>query len=160
MDEPTRHAIQTRVQHHAPQAAWIEIAHRPQHLLNVEGQTAALQQLRGQRVAAFAGIGNPQGFFHGLEQLGCQIVARRVYPDHFHYDDQDLAGLHDWARDAGPLDSLICTGKDLVKLRDTQLSGIPLWALAVEVQVLRGAELLDRLLREVCAQLLRGQSRS
>lgn len=150
VDEATRRGIQAQVVAHAPQAAWIEVAHRPQSLLNVQGEAAALQMLRGKSVLAFAGLGNPAGFFLGLPQLGCLVVQQRAYPDHCHYDRDDVQQLQDWVAAAGPVDAVICTGKDLVKFRTTHLAGVPLWALTVEVEVLRGLEVLDQLLRKVC----------
>jgi tetraacyldisaccharide 4'-kinase len=61
---------------------------------------------RGHHVAAIAGIGHPARFFEHLDRLG--IRARAIaYPDHHHYQPQDLklAGV----------DLIVMTEKDAVK---------------------------------------------
>ncbi|MFW6169195.1 MAG: tetraacyldisaccharide 4'-kinase [Planctomycetota bacterium] len=146
IDDAQRRRIRARVLSVAPQAAWIEMVHRPRRLLNAEARSLPVATLAGQRVAAFAGIGNPRGFRHSLEQLGCEVVAHRDFPDHFPYDGQDVADLHRWVSDLAPLDAVICTCKDLVKLDKVELGGCPLWALGIDVEVVHGLDVLERLL--------------
>lgn len=146
VDEDQRRRIQATVSSVAPEAAWIETVHRPNRLLNAVGESRPTTQLAGRRVAAFAGIGNPQGFRHSLGQLGCQLVAFREFPDHFAYCRQDVADLHDWIAGLPAVDQVICTGKDLVKLETTDLGGCALWALAVDVQIVLGLDALEELL--------------
>jgi tetraacyldisaccharide 4'-kinase len=93
-------------------------------------------------VAAVAGIGNPGGFRHTLAQLGCQVIAERVYPDHFPYAPDDIAALEQWLAEQPPLDAVVCTGKDLVKIGASQLGPLPLWALAIQLHVSQGLEQL------------------
>ncbi len=150
VDESRRRQLRTEVAAVAPEAAWIEVVHRPQSLLNAHGQSVSVDSLQGKRVAAFAGIGNPQGFYHSLEQLGCELVARRAFADHFHYDPTDLVDLQNWVADLDSIDAVVCTCKDLVKIDAVQIGSCPLWALAVEVDVVRGLDVLERMLNEVC----------
>ena len=112
-----------------------------------------LNELKGRRVAAFAGIGNPQGFYHSLETLGCDVTARRDYPDHFLYDHEDIVDLQNWIADTAPVDAVVCTCKDLVKIDAVELGNRPLWALAIEVDVVRGLDVLERVLEAVCRKL-------
>ena len=151
VDEAARRRIRARVFRLAPEAGWIEMVHRPRRLLNAAGQSLPVEQLAGERVAAFAGIGNPRGFRHSLDQLGCQIVAHREFPDHFLYDEQDVADLHRWVTELDSIDAIVCTCKDLVKLDTVELGGRPLWALAIDVDVVHGLDALERLLEPLCA---------
>ena len=80
-----RAAIRDRVAKLAPQAAWCEVVHAPSGLVNSRGQTQPLDVLRGRRVAAFCGLGNPAGFRRTLESTGCEIVVWREFPDHHAY---------------------------------------------------------------------------
>ncbi|MFO7901746.1 MAG: tetraacyldisaccharide 4'-kinase [Planctomycetota bacterium] len=150
IDDAQRRRLRAKVSSVAPQAAWIEMVHRPQWLLNANGQSVPIDQLAGHRVAAFAGIGNPRGFRHSLGQLDCQVVAHREFPDHFLYDRRDLVGLHRWVAELAPIDAVICTCKDLVKLDTVELGGCPLWALAIDVEVVQGFDALERLLEPLC----------
>lgn len=150
IDDAQRRRLQSHVSSVAPEAAWIEMVHRPQWLLHANGQSAPINHLAGRRVAAFAGIGNPRGFRHSLDQLDCDVVALREFPDHCVYDRKDLVDLQQWVADLAPLDAVICTGKDLVKLDMVKLGGCPLWALAIDVEVVRGLDTLERLLEPLC----------
>ncbi len=150
IDEARRRQLRAEVLAVAPQAAWIEVVHRPQSLLNAAGQSVGVDQLKGQRVAAFAGIGNPQGFYHSLEQLGCQLVARRAFADHFHYDQDDLDELTNWVTEIPEVDAVVCTCKDLVKIDAVRIANCPFWALAIDVQVVHGLDVLEQQLERVC----------
>lgn len=153
VDEAQRCRLRGEVLALAPRAAWIEVVHRPQSLINADGQSASVKQLRGQRVAAFAGIGNPRGFYHSLQQLGCQLVGHREFPDHFHYDQDDLDLLEAWVEQLAAVEAVVCTCKDLVKIDRTHLGTHPLWALAVDVQITRGHEELERMLESILPNL-------
>jgi tetraacyldisaccharide 4'-kinase len=93
-------------------------------------------------IAAFCGIGNPVGFRHTLESLGCQIVAWREFPDHHGYTRADVVDLAAWARTAQP-ELLVCTRKDLVKLRTQTIGGVPLRAAGIELGFLAGQQALE-----------------
>lgn len=65
-----------------------------------------INEFKGQRVHAVAGIGHPQRFFNQLELLGLTIVPH-AFPDHHAYTPQDLQFA------AG--EPVIMTEKDAVK---------------------------------------------
>ena len=152
VDEARRRQLRADVTAVAPEAAWVEVVHRPQSLLNADGQSLSIDWLQGKRVAAFAGIGNPLGFYHSLEQLGCELVAQRAFPDHFHYDHADLVELQHWVVELPAVDAVVCTCKDLVKIDTIQIANCPLWAVAIDVDIVRGLDVLERLLDGVLPQ--------
>lgn len=153
VDDAQRTALRQAIARYAPDALWVELAHRPHHLVNSERALGPLADLAGRRVAAFCGIGNPQGFRHVLQTLGCEVAAFRPLPDHYPYRPAEQVQLEQWLAAQGTLDRVLCTGKDLVKIARTQLAGVPLWAVAVEIEITAGrgelesrlAALLDRL---------------
>lgn len=132
-----RESVRRRVAHVAPRAVWCEVAHRASHLVDAAGETQPLSLLDRRRVAAFCGIGNPAGFRHTLTTLGCEVIAWRSFPDHHAYSAGDLPVLTQLAAGA---ELVVCTKKDLVKLRRTELDGVRLWAVAIEMQFLSGQE--------------------
>lgn len=144
-----RAQIRAEVQRWAPQATWLELAHQPQRLVNQSGAEQAVSHLRGQRVAAFCGIGNPPAFHRSLVALGATVVGFEAFPDHYRFATPDLARLADWVRSLGPLAAVLCTGKDLVKIPTSALGGTPLWALEIAMEVTAGQELLDVALRQI-----------
>jgi tetraacyldisaccharide 4'-kinase len=142
-------AIRQRVARLAPQAAWCQVIHAPSELCNTAGQTQPLESLRGQRVAAFCGIGNPAAFRQTLESAGCQIVCWREFPDHHAYNARDQSELE---RAVAECDAqlVLTTHKDLVKLATRAgLAGRPLWAVLVEMQIATGGDVLEQALSRV-----------
>ena len=63
-----------------------------------------------QKLVAFAGIGYPKKFFNALHN----VVARRSFPDHYQYTNEDLERLFALAKKKNA--KLITTEKDWVRL--------------------------------------------
>ncbi|MCA9236681.1 MAG: tetraacyldisaccharide 4'-kinase [Planctomycetales bacterium] len=137
LSEPQRSAIRRRVEKLAPDALWGEVQHRAAALLDADGGRTPLAKLAGQRVVAFCGIGNPAGFRHTLAALGCEVAELREFPDHHDYPRADVDALATWAQESGA-QRILCTRKDLVKLRTPALGGVPLAAVAIEIDWLSG----------------------
>ncbi len=145
VDAEQRAAIRREVARLAPAAAWLELRHAPRCLRSAEGQEAPLDQLAGQRVVAFCGLGNPAGFCRTLEGCGCEVAGFRALGDHHRYTAEDLEALQAWGEQLGAA-ALVCTHKDLVKIDRQWPCRLPLWALRVAVNALEGqAELEQRL---------------
>jgi tetraacyldisaccharide 4'-kinase len=136
-----RAVIRNRVQRLAPGAVWAECIHRPLALRSASGDETPLQSLRGQRVAAFCGIGNPAGFRHTLASCGYEVSLFREFADHHAYSRGDVESLSAWAKQA-PVSAVLCTHKDLVKLGIDSLGGKPLLAVRVGLEFLTGREAL------------------
>jgi tetraacyldisaccharide 4'-kinase len=152
IDAAERKEIWQRVRRMAPDAACLELAHRPQRLVAAEGAEMPLSDLADLPVAAFCGIGNPDGFRRTLRSCGCRLSALKELPDHFPYDRPDVEELAAWVDSIGDCEAVICTQKDLVKLRVSQLGGRPLWALAIELEILNGLENFEALLEKLATQ--------
>jgi tetraacyldisaccharide 4'-kinase len=81
------------------------------HLTPTEGSVAAL---RGKRVLAFAGIGDPNRFFQTLRTSGVEVVAQRVFADHHAFSDNEIEALAAAAKRYGL--TLVTTEKDFTRL--------------------------------------------
>jgi len=74
----------------------------------------AADDLKGQKLLAFAGIGRPEKFFATLRELGAEMAATRAFADHHRYDEAELTRL---MAEAGRRHAqLITTEKDRVRL--------------------------------------------
>jgi tetraacyldisaccharide 4'-kinase len=140
-----REKIKATVGRHAPRAVWLELAHAPRRLVSSAGQEQSLDGLRGRRVAAFCGIGNPAGFRRTLEGLGAAIADFREFPDHYAYQRADIDSLAAWGDRLGA-EALVCTSKDLVKLRVERIGRLPLWSVAIQLEIMTGQSELEALL--------------
>jgi tetraacyldisaccharide 4'-kinase len=87
-------------------------------------QCCAADVLRGKKLYAVAGIGDPARFFLQLEALGLQFEAH-PFPDHHAYSAADLAFAHDGV--------LLMTEKDAVKCAALVLGEA--WVLPVEASI-------------------------
>jgi tetraacyldisaccharide 4'-kinase len=141
-----RRRIQERVLALAPGVLWCEAAHAPSRLINSAHAAQSLASLRGARLAAFCGIGNPAGFRHTLAESGGTVAAWLEFPDHHAYSGRDLAKLAEWAKRSSA-DIVLCTHKDLVKIRATTLGEKPLWAVEIDIAFLAGESELQALLQ-------------
>ncbi len=125
----------------------IEAAFRPTGLINAAEEQAAVDSLAA--VAAFCGIGNPDGFCRTLADAGPKhVTAFRAFRDHHHYSPADLDDLARWATEHNAA-ALVTTQKDLVKIPQTRLGELPLWALTVRAQFTAGAERFSALLQDL-----------
>ena len=145
--------LEDQLTRHAPGVPQFHVAYQPSHLLNVAGEQQELRGLQGKSVAAFCGIGNPHAFRLTLEGSGCRLVDFRAFPDHHPFGEEDLESLTRWLTHLHQVDAVICTHKDLVKIPCETLHQIPLWALALQMEVTRGQEALDGCLQLLTADL-------
>ncbi|MEX2137895.1 MAG: tetraacyldisaccharide 4'-kinase [Pirellulales bacterium] len=143
-----RAGVQTRVARLAPLAVWAECVHKPVALVSSTGEETPLDAVRGQRVGAFCGIGNPAGFRHTLASCGYEVSLFREFPDHHPYVRSDLMSLAEWARQA-EVAAVLCTQKDLVKIGLDRLGDKPLYAVRVGLEFLSGQSDLELKLSEV-----------
>lgn len=116
-------------------------AHRPVLLRALSTEhTHPPEWLRGRKIYAFAGIGNPVGFQRTLESLGADVVRFHAYPDHHVYSTRDLR-LIDAEAQEFLAKAIVTTEKDAARIDGDPFSLPPL-ALRVEFEILEGEEAL------------------
>lgn len=99
-------------------AAAIAAAGKPVLSAHLRADEASLAPLRGKRVLAFAGIGDPKRFFRTLRTFGIEVVAEHAFPDHHPYSESEIAELIAGAKRDALM--LVTTEKDLVRLRKAE----------------------------------------
>jgi tetraacyldisaccharide 4'-kinase len=110
----------------AAQSVAAEIAAQGKPVLSahLKPDEAQVAQLRGKRVLAFAGIGDPTRFFNTLRASGIEVAGQRAFADHHPYSQTEVEGLIAEARRDGL--TLVTTEKDLARLRHG--GSLPDWA--------------------------------
>ncbi len=122
--------------------------HQPAKLQSWSGATAPVASLAGKKVLGFCGIGNPSAFWTTLRSLGCDLVHTMQFPDHHTYPAPDINLI---ARQAASLkpDFVVCTQKDLVKIRACELGKTALFAVQIYLSVSNPACHLESALARV-----------
>ena len=82
---------------------------------HLRADDASVASLRGKRVLAFAGIGDPPRFFRTLRASGIEIVRDRAFADHHPYAQAEIEALIAEAKPDAL--TLVTTEKDLARLR-------------------------------------------
>ena len=138
---------------------WAEADHKPMRLRQFSGVDLPIHLLNGKKVVAFAGIGNPDAFHYSLTPLDANVVAFRPFPDHHAYSNDDVTSLGGWASQQNA-ELVITTLKDLVKIQQDELDGIPLVAVEIEIDFLVGQERIEKLIDDVvCLETTSSSSR-
>ena len=83
-------------------------------------RTVVPDNMRGQKVFAFAGLANNEQFFASLREAGLDVIGTRGFADHHRYTADDIAKL---VRDANGA-MLVTTEKDAVKIDDARVTAV------------------------------------
>ncbi len=105
-------------------AAEVTSRDKPVLAAHLKPDETSLAALRGKRVLAFAGIGDPARFFNTLKTSGVDVVRSRAFADHHSFAKSEIEELVADARREGL--TLVTTEKDLARLRGAD--GQPAWA--------------------------------
>jgi len=140
VSEAQRSAIQRELRRLHPDAALRLTRHRPVALRAwPSGEEIGIAALRGRRVCALSGIGNPASFERLLAAMGAAVITAR-FPDHHRFRAEDVKEVV--TAMSGKAEILVTTEKDQVRL-PAAAAGAPIWVLSVEMCRLDGSPLLD-----------------
>jgi tetraacyldisaccharide 4'-kinase len=147
--------IESTVRKVNPNLVFARSAHTPSAVRLADGSQLAPAGLKGKKVFAFCGIGNPDGFLRTVESCGCRIVGKHIFDDHQAYSDAILADLHSEAKSGGA-GLLLTTQKDWTKIQPLIEAGLKpapttLAYLAIELAMTSGGEKLTALLDRASA---------
>jgi len=99
---------------------------------HLKADEAALASLRGKRVLAFAGIGDPHRFFRTLRSCGIDVAAERAFPDHHAFSADEIAALMAEARREAL--TVVTTEKDMVRLKANGAKHVVPFAVTLELE--------------------------
>lgn len=136
------HWIRQKLNAIKPNALIFEAVHKPVALRDpVQNRTLAPSQLRGRRLAALSGIGDPYSFEKTAELLGAEVAFAARYEDHHPFSLSELLSFVRKARHMG-LKEVVTTEKDFVRLEallskdaPDELRAFQFWVLEIQFQV-------------------------
>jgi len=95
-------------------SAAIAAQDKPVLTARIQADDAALSSLHGQRVLAFAGIGDPDRFFRTLARNGIEVLRQRAFADHHPFTQSEIEALVSEAKSEALIP--VTTEKDLARL--------------------------------------------
>lgn len=101
--------------------------------------------IKGKRVLAFAGIGNPSAFEKTLTALGATVAMLIPFPDHHRYLEADFDRITAKARQCGA-NMIITTEKDKIKLDGHEAFLRNVYTLRVDMAFLSGRDDFEKLI--------------
>ena len=136
------HWIRQRLNAIKPDALIFEAVHRPIALKDpLRNRTLPPQELRGRRVAALSGIGDPYSFEKTAEFLGAEVLFAARFEDHHPFTRADLLSFVRKARNMG-LKEVVTTEKDFMRLEKLLSEDAPeeikaflFWVLEIQFEV-------------------------
>ncbi|MEQ9065149.1 MAG: tetraacyldisaccharide 4'-kinase, partial [Gimesia chilikensis] len=137
----------TEVKQFVPEHRIAHVRFVPRGLVNAAGETRSLHEVTGKQVWGFCAIGNPRGFQQTLVDAGGRVCGMRVFADHHHYRERDLQEIGSEAAQSGA-ELILTTAKDLVKISEQKLSGLPVWAVEIGAEIVQGAADFEEILRK------------
>ena len=167
LDDSRRREIQSRVRRLAPDALIEEIVHKPTSLIShfeenpqtdsalfsdmstfMVRQTCSIGWLSGKKIVAFSGIARPEAFFATLKKCGAEVLEFVRFSDHHDFSKRDIERLTEIAK-LHAATAVLCTMKDIVKIRKRNLGSIPLWSVEIGLEFQNGDNRLAEKLHEV-----------
>jgi tetraacyldisaccharide 4'-kinase len=139
--------LTAEVKQFVPEHRIAHVRFAPQGLVNAAGETRSLHEVTGKQVWGFCAIGNPRGFQQTLVDAGGRVCGMRVFADHYHYSERDLQEIGSEAAQSGA-ELILTTAKDLVKISEQKLSGLPVWAVEIGAEIVQGAADFEEILRK------------
>jgi tetraacyldisaccharide 4'-kinase len=126
--------------------------HSPVCAKTIDNKVISIEELKDKKILAFCGIGNPDAFLNTIKNLGANPVGAKIYDDHYHYTDKDVADIRKEAMHL-KTDLILTTQKDWskiseqVSISDFQ-SPIPFVYLAVELKITSGEDRITSLIKD------------
>ena len=120
--------------------------------METDSRSSDIKALKGKRVLAVCGIGNPEAFVVTLMRCSVASVELLAFPDHHVYTEADKQRI-DTAFQAAAADLIVTTQKDEQKLaRFVDNWELPIVVLAVALAITDGDEMLTDVLLENSSQ--------
>ena len=91
-----------------------------------------INEFKNNKIAAFAGIGNPENFFNLLRDNKIDLVEEIKFPDHHKYSENELKNLFDKAKKHSAV--LLTTEKDYFRISESYKQNIKCLKIEVEIE--------------------------
>jgi tetraacyldisaccharide 4'-kinase len=106
--------IENKIRHIKADIPIARSIHAPLCAIDCDANEIGIEKLKGKKIFAFCGIGNPDAFLNTLRNLGAGILGSKIFDDHHHYTDSCIAEISEQAERLGA-ELAMTTQKDWTK---------------------------------------------
>jgi len=148
-DEAQLAEIENRIRDIKANIVIARAVHAPVCAISEDDGQISLEELKGKKVFAFCGIGNPGAFLNTLKGLEVELLGSKVFDDHHHYTEACLAEIRTQAERL-KADLTLTTQKDWTKIAAllTDEKHVSFAFLAVEMRFQAGQDRLRGLIED------------
>jgi len=133
MGDGTDNQLKQQIRRHNPDAPIYHTRYAVDSFRTLnEQQEIQLNHLKGKKVLALSGIGNPHYFSFLLKQSGMLVTGEWTLPDHHHYTVDDIPKVREYLSD---VDYIVTTAKDSCKMNRELFYDLPILTLEVVLQI-------------------------
>ena len=150
-DDGDNSRLIAELRQHNRVAEIIECRHRPMHLENIHTrEKIPLSEIYGAHIGSISGIAVPESFENGLRKLGAKVDLVRRFADHHRFSAKDIQQFVDRC-ERRDVRMIVTTEMDFVRFPVLPMpDSFPICFLRVEIEVVRGKEAFDRMIRVLC----------
>lgn len=150
-DGRSNEALITRIRKYNKTADIVECTHGPIYLENVfTRERQSLDFLADKWVGAISAIAVPEAFEGALEKLGARVEIRRRFSDHYRFSRKEVESFMQRCVERD-MELIVTTEKDAVRFPTPASIDVPVYFLRIEVEILKGQEIWDRLIDRICS---------
>lgn len=149
--ESSRENIKKLIHRVAPSVEIYFANYQIEELEDLEAKNYSINTIKKKRIAAFAAIGFPDGFFQLLEKTGVALERKIRYPDHYQLSSQEYLKIEKQLLDSG-INTLVITGKDKYHLPEGEKK-IEILILKVKLKIVDKDKLIEDINKKIIDKL-------
>ena len=133
-----------------PEMVVARSVHAPVCAKSIDNREINLGELKGKKIFALCGIGNPDAFLNTVGGLGAELAGSKIFDDHYHYTNDCLAEIYDQAKRLNA-DLILTTQKDWVSFSPSAMPNtsedVNFAYLAIELRFISGEDKITQLIK-------------
>ena len=127
------------------------VIHKPVSIHTPGGREISIDEIKGKKIFAFCGIGNPGGFFDTIKNCGAEIKGSEIFDDHHHYTEEEIRQISRKAIECGA-EFTLTTEKDWTKITNLNIDKKGNFAfIRIRIDFTDGLEKLTHLINKTLA---------
>jgi tetraacyldisaccharide 4'-kinase len=137
-----------------PEMVIARSVHTPVCAKFIDGREIGLKELKGNKIFAFCGIGNPDAFLSTVNGLGAEVIGSKIFDDHYHYTDDCLTDIYEKAQRFNAK-LILTTQKDWFSISSSAIPNVGeevnFAYLAIELRFISGEDKITELIKNALA---------